>query len=187
MRSARLNLLEATRKHAPEAVFIFTSTNKVYGDLPNRLPLVEQELRFEIDPGHPYAAGIPEDMSIDQSMHSVFGASKVAADVLVQEYGRYFGLRTVCFRGGCLTGPEPRGHTAPWLSLVPDEVRDDWDALHGVRLQGKAGPGQHPQRRPDCRVPRILCCSLAPGRSTTSAAAASATVRCWRRSRSARS
>ena len=104
-----LNLLEATRKHAPDAVFIFTSTNKVYGDLPNRLPLVEHELRFEIEPGHPYAAGIPEDMSIDQSMHSVFGASKVAADVLVQEYGRYFGLYTACFRGGCLTGPNHAG------------------------------------------------------------------------------
>ena len=104
-----LNLLEATRKHAPDAVFIFTSTNKVYGDLPNRLPLVEQELRFEIDPSHPYAAGIPEAMSIDQSMHSIFGASKVAADVLVQEYGRYFGLRTACFRGGCLTGPNHAG------------------------------------------------------------------------------
>jgi CDP-paratose 2-epimerase len=104
-----LNILEATRKYAPEAVFIFTSTNKVYGDLPNQLPLVDRELRFEIHPDHPYAAGIPEEMSIDQSMHSVFGASKVAADVLVQEYGRYFGLRTVCFRGGCLTGPNHAG------------------------------------------------------------------------------
>jgi CDP-paratose 2-epimerase len=104
-----LNLLEATRKHAPEAVFIFTSTNKVYGDLPNRLPLVEQELRFEIQGDHPYATGIREDMSIDQSMHSVFGASKIAADVLVQEYGRYFGMRTACFRGGCLTGPNHAG------------------------------------------------------------------------------
>ena len=100
-----LNLLEATRRHAPDAVFIFTSTNKVYGDTPNRLPLVEHETRWEIDPGHPYADGIREDMPIDQTLHSVFGASKVAADVMVQEYGRYFGLRTVCFRGGCLTGP----------------------------------------------------------------------------------
>jgi CDP-paratose 2-epimerase len=104
-----LNLLEATRKHAPGAPFIFTSTNKVYGDLPNRLPLIERELRFEVDPKHPYASGIPEEMSIDQSMHSVFGASKVAADVLVQEYGRYFGLYTACFRGGCLTGPNHAG------------------------------------------------------------------------------
>jgi CDP-paratose 2-epimerase len=104
-----LNLLEATRLHAPDAVFIFTSTNKVYGDLPNQLPLVERELRFEVDPAHAYAAGIPEEMSIDQSMHSVFGASKVAADVMVQEYGRYFALRTACFRGGCLTGPNHAG------------------------------------------------------------------------------
>lgn len=104
-----LHLLEAARRYAPEAVFIFTSTNKVYGDAPNRLPLVEQELRWEIDPAHPYAGGISEDMSIDQSLHSLFGASKVAADVLVQEYGRYFGMRTACFRGGCLTGPNHAG------------------------------------------------------------------------------
>ncbi|HVS37366.1 MAG TPA: NAD-dependent epimerase/dehydratase family protein [Gemmataceae bacterium] len=100
-----LNLLEATRRHAPDAVFIFTSTNKVYGDAPNRLPLLERATRWEIDPSHPYAGGIREDMPIDQSLHSVFGASKVAADVMVQEYGRYFAMRTACFRGGCLTGP----------------------------------------------------------------------------------
>jgi CDP-paratose 2-epimerase len=104
-----LNLLEATRRFAPKAVFIFTSTNKVYGDAPNRLPLVERETRWEIDEDHPYAGGIPEDMPIDQSLHSVFGASKVAADVMVQEYGRYFGLATACFRGGCLTGPNHAG------------------------------------------------------------------------------
>ncbi len=104
-----LNMLEATRRHAAVATFIFTSTNKVYGDTPNRLPLIEQEKRWEIDPDHTYAAGIREDMSIDQTLHSLFGASKVAADVLVQEYGRYFGLRTACFRGGCLTGPNHSG------------------------------------------------------------------------------
>lgn len=104
-----LNLLEATRHHAPEAVFIFTSTNKVYGDTPNRLPLLEQAHRWEIDPQHTYAGGIREDMSIDGTLHSLFGASKVAADVLVQEYGRYFGLYTACFRGGCLTGPYHSG------------------------------------------------------------------------------
>ncbi len=102
-------LLEATRQIAPDAVFIFTSTNKVYGDTPNCLPLVELEKRWEIDPSHPYVNGIPEEMAIDRSLHSLFGASKVAADVLVQEYGRYFGLRTVCFRGGCLTGPNHSG------------------------------------------------------------------------------
>jgi CDP-paratose 2-epimerase len=103
-------MLEATRKFAPEAVFIFMSTNKVYGDLPNYLPLVERETRWEIADDHPYAAhGIPETMSIDQTVHSLFGASKVAADVLVQEYGRYFGMKTACFRGGCLTGPNHSG------------------------------------------------------------------------------
>jgi CDP-paratose 2-epimerase len=104
-----LNVLEATRRHCPEAVFIFTSTNKVYGDTPNQLPLVERRTRWEIEPGHTYADGIREDMSIDQSTHSLFGASKVAADLLVQEYGRYFGLHTACFRGGCLTGPSHSG------------------------------------------------------------------------------
>jgi CDP-paratose 2-epimerase len=105
-----LNMLEATRKHCPEAVFIFTSTNKVYGDRPNDLPLVEHPLRWELDPSHPYSGkGIPEEMPIDTCLHSLFGASKVAADVLVQEYGRYFGMRTVCFRGGCLTGPNHAG------------------------------------------------------------------------------
>jgi CDP-paratose 2-epimerase len=104
-----LNLLEATRAYAPDAVFIFTSTNKVYGDSPNRLPLIEQETRWEIHPEHTYAGGIREDMSIDQTLHSLFGASKVAADVLVQEFGRYFGIRTACFRGGCLTGPNHAG------------------------------------------------------------------------------
>jgi CDP-paratose 2-epimerase len=104
-----LNLLEAVRQHCPEAVFIFTSTNKVYGDTPNRLPLVELPTRWEIDPSHPYQPGIPEEMSIDQTKHSLFGASKVAADVLVQEYGRYFGMATACFRGGCLTGPAHAG------------------------------------------------------------------------------
>jgi CDP-paratose 2-epimerase len=105
-----LVLLEAVRAHCQDAVFIFTSTNKVYGDTPNRLPLVEGETRWEVAAEHPYAAhGIDESMSLDHTMHSVFGASKVAADVMVQEYGRYFGLRTACFRGGCLTGPAHSG------------------------------------------------------------------------------
>lgn len=104
-----LNLLEATRRFAPGAVFIFTSTNKVYGDLPNQLPLVELDTRWEIEPGHVYELGIDESMSIDQSKHSLFGVSKIAADVLVQEYGRYFGVKTACFRGGCLTGPAHAG------------------------------------------------------------------------------
>lgn len=105
-----LNLLEMTRKHCQEATFIFTSTNKVYGDTPNYLPLIELETRWEIDESHPYyKEGIDENMSIDQTKHSLFGASKVAADVLVQEYGKYFGMKTGVFRGGCLTGPNHSG------------------------------------------------------------------------------
>jgi CDP-paratose 2-epimerase len=101
-----LHLLEATRRNSPEAAFIFCSTNKVYGDTPNSLPFVELPTRYELPDGHPYEGGIREDMSTDQCLHSVFGASKLAADVMVQEYGRYFGLRTACFRGGTLTGPQ---------------------------------------------------------------------------------
>ena len=100
-----LNLLEAARQFSPEAPFIFISTNKVYGDTPNRLPLRELAKRWEIEPGHEYEPGISETMSIDYSKHSLFGASKAAADLLVQEYGRYFEMPTVVFRGGCLTGP----------------------------------------------------------------------------------
>jgi len=100
-----LNVLQNVREHCIEAPVIHCSTNKVYGDRPNSLPLVELETRWEIEPGHPYEQGIGEDMPIDHCLHSVFGASKVAADVMVQEYGRYFGMRTACFRGGTLTGP----------------------------------------------------------------------------------
>jgi CDP-paratose 2-epimerase len=104
-----LNLLEATRRHAPEATFVFCSTNKVYGDLPNQLPLVELERRLELPADHRYFRGIDTSMSIDSSTHSLFGVSKAAADLLVQEYGRYFHMPTVCFRGGCLTGPNHAG------------------------------------------------------------------------------
>lgn len=108
-----INLLEAVRRFAPESVFVFTSTNKVYGDTPNTLPLIERETRWELESDHPYAEyGIDESMSIDRSMHSIFGASKVAADIMTQEYGRYFGLKTGVFRAGCLTGP---GHSSAEL------------------------------------------------------------------------
>ncbi|MFV0443184.1 MAG: NAD-dependent epimerase/dehydratase family protein, partial [Planctomycetaceae bacterium] len=108
--TATLILLELTRQYCPEASFIFMSTNKVYGDRPNDLPLVERETRWELDPSHPFAEhGIDETMSIDQSKHSLFGASKASADLFVQEYGRYFGMNTVCFRGGCLAGPRHSG------------------------------------------------------------------------------
>ncbi|MDZ4824704.1 MAG: NAD-dependent epimerase/dehydratase family protein [Flavobacteriales bacterium] len=104
-----INMLEHTRQHCKEAVFIFTSTNKVYGDTPNQLPLIELDKRWEIAEQHSSKNGIDETMSIDNSLHSVFGASKVAADVMVQEYGRYFGMKTGVFRGGCLTGPHHAG------------------------------------------------------------------------------
>ena len=104
-----LNLLEAARWVCPEAPFVFVSTNKVYGDTPNRLPLRELPLRWEITQGHEYEVGISETMSIDCTKHSLFGASKAAADILVQEYGRYFAMPTACFRGGCLTGPAHAG------------------------------------------------------------------------------
>jgi len=104
-----LNVLQATRTHAPDATFVFTSTNKVYGDRPNALPLVEQPTRLELPEDHRWFAGIDLEMPIDQCTHSLFGVSKAAADLLVQEYGRYFQMPTVCFRGGCLTGPQHAG------------------------------------------------------------------------------
>jgi CDP-paratose 2-epimerase len=105
-----LVLLEAVRKFSPDAVFILASTNKVYGDTSNSLPLYEAERRWELDATHPWSEhGIDESMSIDQTKHSIFGASKLAADVMAQEYGRYFGIRTGIFRGGCLTGPAHSG------------------------------------------------------------------------------
>lgn len=105
-----IQLLELTRKYAPEACFLFTSTNKVYGDRPNGLPLVELETRFELESGHAfYEHGIDESMRVDRAVHSVFGASKLAADVMVQEYGRYFGMKTAAFRAGCITGAAHAG------------------------------------------------------------------------------
>jgi CDP-paratose 2-epimerase len=104
-----LVLLENTRQICPNAIFIFCSTNKVYGDNPNFLPLVEQKLLWEIEETHPFSKCIDETMSIDRCKHSLFGASKVAADILVQEYGRYFDMKTATFRGGCLTGPSHSG------------------------------------------------------------------------------
>ena len=140
-------VLEATRRFAPEAVFIFMSTNKVYGDLPNRLPLIELDARWGIDPNHPYAQGIPESMSIDRTMHSLFGASKVAADVpcariwplLRDEDGllsRWLSDRTKSLRG-----------PVAWLPRLPYEVRGDRRPLHYLRLQAEAGTRQSPQLR----------------------------------------
>jgi CDP-paratose 2-epimerase len=121
---ATLNMLEAVRKHCPESPFVFLSTNKVYGDAPNELELVELETRWDYaDPAR--REGIDETLRIDATLHSLFGASKAAADLLVQEYGRYFGLPTVCFRGGCLTGPQHAGVPLHgFLAYLARAVRD---------------------------------------------------------------
>ena len=135
-----LNLLEKTRKHCPDAVFIYLSTNKVYGDRPNLLPLVEQETRWELETTHPFhKKGIDESMSIDDSAHSLFGVSKTAADLLVQEYGRNFNIKTACFRGGCLTGSlhsgsELHGFLSYLMICVMRKKK-----IFGLRFQRKAG------------------------------------------------
>ncbi len=185
--TATLKLLEQTRRHCPEAVFVFTSTNKVYGDTPNRLPLVERETRWEIDPAHPFSAGIDETMSIDQSLHSLFGASKVAADVLVQEYGRYFGMSTAAFRCGCLTGPrhsgaELHGFLAYLMKCVASGRPYTVFGYKGKQVRDNIHCADVVER-----VPPFLAERRAPaGRSTTSAAASRATARCSRPSRSAK-
>ena len=104
-----LNLLEAARAHCPDATFVFASTNKVYGDLPNSLPLEDHETRLELPESHRWYDGIDTSMSIDRSTHSLFGVSKASADLLVQEFGLYFGMPTICFRAGCITGPSHAG------------------------------------------------------------------------------
>jgi CDP-paratose 2-epimerase len=128
-----LNLLQATRECAPHATFVFLSTNKVYGDTPNFLPLAELETRLELPREHEYFDGITTAMSIDRSLHSLFGVSKAAADLMVQEYGRYFGIATVCFRAGCLTGPNHSGtELHGFLSyLMRCTVRGDRYTIYG--------------------------------------------------------
>jgi CDP-paratose 2-epimerase len=130
-----LNLLEATRRYCPESPFIFMSTNKVYGDAPNELPLKELPSRWEYAAAEDWE-GINESCRIDQSLHSLFGASKAAADLLVQEYGRYFNMPTVCFRGGCLTGPNHSGaELHGFLAYMARCFREG----RTYRLQGQAG------------------------------------------------
>jgi CDP-paratose 2-epimerase len=119
-----LNMLEAARRHAPEAPFAHMSTNKVYGDAPNRIKLKELETRWDYD-DPAYAHGIAENFTIDQSKHSIFGASKVAGDVMAQEYGRYFGMKTCCLRGGCLTGPNHSGVELHGFGYKGKQVRDN--------------------------------------------------------------
>lgn len=135
-----LNVLENTRQHCREAPFIQCSTNKVYGDRPNSLPLVEQETRYEIEPGHRYEQGVAEDMSIDDCLHSIFGVSKVASDVMVQEYGRYFDMPTACFRGGTLTGPahsaaELHGYLAFLMRCVMEGRTYNLYGYHGKQVR----------------------------------------------------
>ncbi|MDZ4816281.1 MAG: NAD-dependent epimerase/dehydratase family protein [Verrucomicrobiota bacterium] len=121
---ATLNMLEATRQHCPESPFIFMSTNKVYGDAPNEIPRVELETRYDYERAEDYD-GVPETCRVDACLHSLFGASKLAADIMVQEYGRYFDMPTVCFRGGCLTGPNHSGaEMHGFLSYLAKAVRE---------------------------------------------------------------
>jgi CDP-paratose 2-epimerase len=129
-----LNLLEAARRHTPESPFVFLSTNKVYGDAPNEIPLVELERRYEYANASDHR-GVSESCRIDQSLHSLFGASKVAADVMTQEYGRYFGLPTVCFRCGCLTGSHHSGvELHGFLSyLVKVAARGETYTIYGYK------------------------------------------------------
>lgn len=129
-----LNLLENCRRLSPEAVFIHVSTNKVYGDGPNRIRLRELETRWDYDDPR-YANGIDEGFPVDQCLHSLFGASKLAGDVLAQEYGRYFGLKTGIFRGGCLTGPQHAGvELHGFLNyLVRVALREDPYTVHGYK------------------------------------------------------
>ena len=133
-----LNLLEAARQAVPESPFASMSTNKVYGDAPNELPLRELETRWEYaDPA--YWSGIPETFRIDQSKHSIFGASKVASDVMVQEYGRYFGMPTCALRGGCLTGPSHSGVELHGFLSLPHQVQPHRHQIQRIRIQGQAG------------------------------------------------
>jgi nucleoside-diphosphate-sugar epimerase len=179
-----LNLLEATRRFASSATFIFCSTNKVYGDLPNGLPLLELEHRLDLPADHRYYGGIDTSMSIDRSTHSLFGVSKASADLLVQEYGRYFDMATVCFRGGCLTGPNHAGAQLHGFCPISCSARL-WE--RHTRSSGIAA-----NRYETTSTPRIWCpplmrfvAGLEPPLFTTSAAAERATARCWRPSKSA--
>ena len=139
-----LNLLEATRRHAPEAVFILMSTNKVYGDVPNELPLVELPTRYDYaDPAD--RDGIAETCRVDRCLHSLFGVSKLAGDIMAQEYGRYFGLKTGIFRGGCLTGPFHSAVQLPRLPGLPGASGSPGRALYDHRLQRQVGARPDPQ------------------------------------------
>ena len=148
----------------------------MYGDRPNHLPLVELETRWELPEDHHWFGGIAAEMSIDRCTHSLFGASKVAADVMVQEYGRYFEMPTVCFRGGCLTGPQHAGAQLHGFLAYLMRCTVTGDAVHDLRLQGQAGARQHPRRRRRPRFRAFFTPSPTSQPSTTWAAGASRTV-----------
>ena len=181
-----LNFLEAVRRACPESPFVHMSTNKVYGDRPNTIRLRELETRWDYDDSE-YENGIPESLSIDQSKHSVFGASKVAADVMVQEYGRYFNMPTCCLRGGCLTGSQPLRRGTAWLFELPGALQCRRARIQSLRLQRQAGAGQHSFRRRGELYARVLLPPRGLRRCTTSAAERIIPVRFWRPFRWSRS
>ena len=139
-----MKLLEATRQHCPDAVFVFMSTNKVYGDAPNEMPMKELATRYDYARTEDFD-GVDENCRIDRTMHSLFGASKTAADLVAQEYGRYFGMKVGMFRGGCLTGPTHSGRGAAWIFVLPGESGADGRKIFGIWIQGKTGSRQYSQ------------------------------------------
>jgi CDP-paratose 2-epimerase len=173
-------LLEMLRRHAASSPFFFMSTNKVYGDSPNSLPFIEQATRWECNPSHPYGIhGIAESMNIDTTIHSLFGVSKTSADLMVQEYRRYFGIPTVCFRGGCLTGPAHSGAALHgFLSwLVKCAVSGQHYTVFGYK-----GSRFATTYTPMIWLPLFKASFASRGlaRSTTSAVAATLNARCWK-------
>ena len=178
-----MNLLVAARDFCRESPFCFTSTNKVYGDRPNYLPLVEKEKRWDYADG---LDGIDENMSIDQCLHSIFGASKVAADVMCQEFGRYFSMPIGVFRSGCHDRPATRGRGTARLPRLHRALRNDRPRVHHLRLQGQAGTRSDSRARRGEPVPALLSQSAPGQKSTTSAADAATASRSSKRSTSSR-
>ena len=158
-----INLLEATRQHCPEAVFVFFSTNKVYGDAPNEIPMKELETRWDYARPEDFD-GVDETCRIDRTLHSLFGASKAAADLVAQEYGRYFGMKVGVFRGGCLTGPSHSGVELHGFLSYLVKMGVTGGKLFGVRVQRETGSRQHSQLRRGARDRRV-CGEPAAGRS----------------------